>query len=68
MIDLPSGSRGRPELESILAGIESGEVKAFYIHLAEGRSDNERSREELDTLVELDGAHRRAPWSSTAPR
>jgi 5-methylthioadenosine/S-adenosylhomocysteine deaminase len=53
MIDLPSGSRGRPELQSILAGIDSGKVKAFYIHLAEGRSDNERSREELDTLVEL---------------
>jgi 5-methylthioadenosine/S-adenosylhomocysteine deaminase len=55
MIDLPSGSRGMPELESILAGIEAGKVKAFYIHLAEGRSDNERSREELDRLVELDG-------------
>ena len=55
MIDLPSGSRGRPELESILAGIDSGKVKAFYIHLAEGRSDNERSREELDTLVGLNG-------------
>jgi 5-methylthioadenosine/S-adenosylhomocysteine deaminase len=53
MIDLPSGSRGRPELESILAGIEDGKVKAFYIHLAEGRSDNARSREELDTLIEL---------------
>ncbi|HYN49864.1 MAG TPA: amidohydrolase family protein, partial [Thermoleophilaceae bacterium] len=55
MIDLPSGSRGRPELESILAGIDSGKVKAFYIHLAEGRSDNERSRKELDTLVALGG-------------
>ena len=54
MIDLPSGSRGVPELKSILAGIESGKVKAFYIHLAEGRSDNERSREEFDRLVELD--------------
>jgi 5-methylthioadenosine/S-adenosylhomocysteine deaminase len=53
MIDLPSGSRGLPELESILAGIEDGKVKAFYIHLAEGRSDNARSREEFDTLVEL---------------
>ena len=58
MIDLPSGSRGRPELESILAGIESGKVRAFYIHLAEGRSDNERSREELDTLVSLGGSDR----------
>jgi 5-methylthioadenosine/S-adenosylhomocysteine deaminase len=53
MIDLPSGSRGLPELQSILAGIAAGTVKAFYIHLAEGRSDNERSREELDRLVEL---------------
>jgi 5-methylthioadenosine/S-adenosylhomocysteine deaminase len=54
MIDLPSGSRGMPELQSILAGIESGKVKAFYIHLAEGRSDNERSRDEFDRLVELE--------------
>jgi 5-methylthioadenosine/S-adenosylhomocysteine deaminase len=53
MIDLPSGSRGMPELQSILAGIEEGRVKAFYLHLAEGRSDNERSRVELDRLVEL---------------
>jgi 5-methylthioadenosine/S-adenosylhomocysteine deaminase len=54
MVDLPSGSRGMPELQKILAGIEAGEVGAFYIHLAEGRSDNERSREEFDKLVELD--------------
>jgi cytosine/adenosine deaminase-related metal-dependent hydrolase len=53
MIDLPSDSRGMPELESILAGIAGGTVKAFYIHLAEGRRDNERSREELDRLVDL---------------
>ena len=53
MIDLPSGSRGRPELEKILAGIAAGGVGAFYIHLAEGRSDNERSRSEFDTLVQL---------------
>ena len=58
MIDLPVGLRGRPELESILAGIETGEVRAFYIHLAEGRSDNERSREEFDTLVGAEGADR----------
>ena len=51
MIDLPSGSRGMPELQSILTGIGDGTVAAFYIHLAEGRSDNERSREEFDTLV-----------------
>jgi 5-methylthioadenosine/S-adenosylhomocysteine deaminase len=53
MIDLPSGSRGRPELEKILTGIAAGSVGAFYIHLAEGRSDNERSREEFDMLVGL---------------
>jgi 5-methylthioadenosine/S-adenosylhomocysteine deaminase len=53
MIDLPSGSRGMDDLTSILAGIEAGEVKAFYIHLAEGRSDNERSRAEFDRLVDL---------------
>jgi 5-methylthioadenosine/S-adenosylhomocysteine deaminase len=53
MIDLPSGSRGLPELESILAGITAGTVKAFYIHLAEGARDNERSTEEFDKLVGL---------------
>ena len=53
MIDLPSGTRGMPELEKILAGIADGSVGAFYIHLAEGRSDNERSTQEFDTLVGL---------------
>jgi 5-methylthioadenosine/S-adenosylhomocysteine deaminase len=53
MIDLPSGSRGMPELASILAGITAGTVKAFYIHLAEGRRDNDRSTQEFDRLVEL---------------
>lgn len=55
MIDLPSGSRGLPELKGIVDGVREGKVKAFYVHLAEGRSDNERSREELDTLIELGG-------------
>jgi 5-methylthioadenosine/S-adenosylhomocysteine deaminase len=41
------------ELTSVLAGIASGSVKAFYIHLAEGRSDNPRSTAELDTLAGL---------------
>ena len=45
MIDLPSGSRGRPELET--SGRHRGQGQAFYIHLAEGRSDNERSRREM---------------------
>ena len=53
MVDLPSGSRGLPELQSILGGIAAGTVNAFYIHLAEGRRDNERSTEEFGQLVEL---------------
>jgi 5-methylthioadenosine/S-adenosylhomocysteine deaminase len=51
MIDLPSGQFGKPQLDSILAGIAAGEVKAFYIHLAEGRSDNERSTAEFKKLA-----------------
>jgi 5-methylthioadenosine/S-adenosylhomocysteine deaminase len=56
LIDLPTpGSDfGAESLLSILAGIESGAVKSFYVHLAEGRSDNERSRDEFTKLVELD--------------
>jgi 5-methylthioadenosine/S-adenosylhomocysteine deaminase len=53
LVDLPSGSRGLSDLKSILDGIEAGKVEAFYIHLAEGHSDNERSRKELDQLMEL---------------
>ena len=53
LIDLPSGSFGKEGLDSILAGIEAGNVKAFYVHLAEGRSDDKRSREEFARLVAL---------------
>lgn len=55
LIDLPDpGSEwGMDSLLSILAGIESGAVNAFYVHLAEGRSDNELSRNEFGKLVEL---------------
>jgi 5-methylthioadenosine/S-adenosylhomocysteine deaminase len=55
LIDLPTpGSEfGMDSLRSILAGIESGAVKAFYVHLAEGRSDNELSRNEFGKLVAL---------------
>jgi 5-methylthioadenosine/S-adenosylhomocysteine deaminase len=56
LIDLPTpGSEfGMDSLRSILDGIESSEVKAFYVHLAEGRSDNEVSRNEFkDKLVKL---------------
>jgi 5-methylthioadenosine/S-adenosylhomocysteine deaminase len=56
LIDLPDPDSewGMDSLRSILAGIEAGEVKAFYAHLAEGRSDNELSRDEFGKLVELD--------------
>jgi cytosine/adenosine deaminase-related metal-dependent hydrolase len=53
MIDLPSGSRGADTLKSVLKGIADGKVQAFYVHLAEGRSDNDRSAKEFDTLVGL---------------
>ncbi len=53
MIDLPSPGRGMDELTSVLDGIAGGAVKAFYIHLAEGRSDNPRSTGELGTLADL---------------
>ena len=53
MIDLPSGSFGMEGLTSVLAGIERGDVKAFYVHLAEGMRDNERSQAEFGKLVDL---------------
>jgi cytosine/adenosine deaminase-related metal-dependent hydrolase len=52
MVDLPSESRGKDELDSIIA---DPDVKAFYIHLAEGKHDNERSKKELAQLVALGG-------------
>jgi 5-methylthioadenosine/S-adenosylhomocysteine deaminase len=56
LIDLPTpGSEfGMDSLRSILDGITNHEVKAFYVHLAEGRSDNEVSRNEFGKLVALD--------------
>jgi len=54
MIDLPSeGSRDLPRLQRIVKQIEAGEVTALYVHLAEGRSDDQRSIGEFDRLVEL---------------
>jgi 5-methylthioadenosine/S-adenosylhomocysteine deaminase len=54
MIDLPSaGSRDMDTLRSILADIQTGEVTAFYIHLAEGRADDPRSGREFGRLVEF---------------
>jgi cytosine/adenosine deaminase-related metal-dependent hydrolase len=40
-------------LTSALASIAAGTTKAFYIHLAEGKSTNARSVAEFDRLVEL---------------
>lgn len=54
MIDLPSDtSRDRPRLRTIVGDIERGEVTAFYVHLAEGRRDDDRSAGEFARLVEL---------------
>lgn len=57
-IDLPSSlrSRGGPEMKKVLDAIEAKEVDAFYVHLAEGMRDNERSRKEFDHLAEDLGA------------
>jgi 5-methylthioadenosine/S-adenosylhomocysteine deaminase len=54
MIDLPSATgRSKEQLDDILKDIAAGEVDAFYLHLAEGRSDNARSRDEFKTLLAL---------------
>jgi cytosine/adenosine deaminase-related metal-dependent hydrolase len=53
VIDLPSGpsSRGVADLAKIVAAIGNHEVDALYVHLAEGRRDNERSTKEFERLV-----------------
>jgi 5-methylthioadenosine/S-adenosylhomocysteine deaminase len=54
MIDLPTASsRDMPRLEKILADIAAGTVKAFYLHLCEGRGDNKRSQDEYTHFVDL---------------
>jgi 5-methylthioadenosine/S-adenosylhomocysteine deaminase len=51
MIDLPDeGERDFPRLQRILGEIAAGDVDAFYLHLAEGRHDNQRSVDEWDRL------------------
>ena len=50
MVDLDERS-----LPDILQQIEAGAVTAFYVHVAEGRKDNEASHHEFATLVELGG-------------
>jgi 5-methylthioadenosine/S-adenosylhomocysteine deaminase len=53
MIDLPSpSSRDADKLRGIVAEIGRGEVDAFYLHLAEGQADNQRSKNEFGRLVE----------------
>ena len=52
LIDLPTGDFGKPGLDRILRGIEDGDVRAFYVHLAEGRSDDERSLKEFPKLAD----------------
>jgi len=55
LIDLPSSltSRGGPQMKRVLDAISAGDVDAHYIHLAEGKRDNERSQKEFDQLVSL---------------
>jgi cytosine/adenosine deaminase-related metal-dependent hydrolase len=54
MIDLPSKSgRDFDKLQTVLKAIESKDVKAFYLHLAEGRPDDKRSMNEFPRLKEL---------------
>ena len=55
LIDLPSSptARGGDDLARILDAIAAHRVDAFYVHLAEGKRDNQRSAEEFDHLVEL---------------
>src|SRR3954447_11837512 len=60
VIDLPSGSFRREPWDKIWAEVEHDEVDAVYIHLAEGRSDNERSAKEFQQLVDLGGLREQA--------
>ena len=55
LIDLPASlsARGGDELKKILAAITAKEVNAFYVHLAEGQRDNQRSIDEFAHLVSL---------------
>jgi 5-methylthioadenosine/S-adenosylhomocysteine deaminase len=53
MIDLPApSSRDAAKLRDIVAEIGRGEVDAFYLHLAEGQADNQRSQNEFGRLVD----------------
>jgi len=50
MVDIDERSLG-----GILEQIDAGDVKAFYVHVAEGMKDNEASHNEFAKLVELGG-------------
>jgi 5-methylthioadenosine/S-adenosylhomocysteine deaminase len=58
MIDLPSGTSGRdyPRLQNILGAITAGQVDAFYLHLCEGRRDDQRSASEFRRFLDLGAA------------
>lgn len=58
MIDLPSGRTGRgwQQLTRVLAQIAAGEVDAFYLHLCEGRRDDQRSQTEFQRFLDLGAA------------
>jgi 5-methylthioadenosine/S-adenosylhomocysteine deaminase len=54
MIDLPTAtSRDMERLEKILAEIGDQQIKAFYLHLCEGRTDNQRSQDEFTRFIDL---------------
>jgi cytosine/adenosine deaminase-related metal-dependent hydrolase len=60
VIDLPSGSFRRDDWDKIWGEVANHEVDAVYIHLAEGRRDNERSVKEFQQLVDLGGLQEQA--------
>ncbi len=55
LIDLPSSRSGFgwEKLSTVLAEIGRGEVDAFYLHLCEGRRDDQRSQTEWKHFLEL---------------
>jgi 5-methylthioadenosine/S-adenosylhomocysteine deaminase len=56
MIDLPAeSSRDKPRLDRILADIASPDstIKAFYLHLCEGKEDNQRSQDEYRHFIDM---------------
>jgi 5-methylthioadenosine/S-adenosylhomocysteine deaminase len=58
MIDLPSSttSRDYPRLQKILAGIDTGDITAFYLHLCEGSRGDQRSASEFRRFMDFHAA------------